>query len=104
MPGRGSAPRSRQRCRLHVSLDDEGELRPSTASERPVRGGAGECLHLSTQRGILDRQFLDAGEEHLIDAALPFEVVAAVPDSQRRTGIRMRRFTKTISAAGPVAR
>ena len=46
----------------------------------------------------------DAGEEHLIDAALPFEVVAAYSNSQRRTGIRMRRFTKTISAAGPVAR
>ena len=59
-----------------VSLDDERELH--RCGSAPRRRGASGAVQLAAQARGLERQLLHAGEQHLVDAALPLEVVAAV--------------------------
>ena len=55
-----------------VALDDERELHDVGVDDGRLRLLAGAA------RARFDRQFLHAREQHLVDAALPLEVVAAV--------------------------
>ena len=91
---RGSALRSRRRC--------PAPYRWTTKASFTRRSGAGGAS--CAQAGGLDGQLLDAGEQHLVHAALPLEVVAAVLEQPAEHRHQQAAFDEHDERAGRAVR